>query len=153
MKPIRQVIIAFAVSFIAASMQAQTVQLRQAVFCSGAAALNNGSFITLGQPFFGSCSGSGGTVKLTAGFQGVSHGIAVAPGNPWIGTPGLQAGGQFRFQYQGLIGRNIVIEASTNLQHWTPIRTNVGVPGMTEFADPDSFRFHQRFYRVKAEQP
>lgn len=67
-----------------------------------------------------------------------------------VATPSLtqagQVGGMFSFTVNGVAGNQYVVEASADLLNWAPIATNAA-PFV--FADPDSSRFSQRFYRSR----
>jgi len=59
--------------------------------------------------------------------------------------------GNVRFQVNGLPARTYVIEASTNLLHWTSISTNTAAGGTINFTDPQASQFRQRFYRLRSD--
>jgi endonuclease/exonuclease/phosphatase family metal-dependent hydrolase len=62
-------------------------------------------------------------------------------------TGGQFSAGQFGFNLKGRAGRAVVIEASTNLQQWVAIRTNIVGTSFAPFTD---ITLHgQRFYRVR----
>jgi endonuclease/exonuclease/phosphatase family metal-dependent hydrolase len=62
-------------------------------------------------------------------------------------TGGHFSGGQFGFSVKGRAGHAVVIEASTNLQHWVAIQTNVAGTGFETFAD--TAVLGQRLYRAR----
>lgn len=64
------------------------------------------------------------------------------------GGPGFQAG-NFTFQFSGVPGQPIVIDASTNLALWLPLVTNVAGLDTLRFLDPDSTNCPARFYRLR----
>jgi hypothetical protein len=43
----------------------------------------------------------------------------------------------------------VVVEGSTNLQHWFPLQTNLLGDPPLYFADPKGSGLRQRFYRVR----
>lgn len=50
-----------------------------------------------------------------------------------------------------IVARNGVmvrIDASSNLLDWTPIGSVLNNQGTIQFADPDTLKFNQRFYRA-----
>ena len=49
----------------------------------------------------------------------------------------------------GPSGSNVVIQASTDLQTWTPLQTNLFGSGPLYFSDPQSTNNVQRFYRAQ----
>ena len=61
-----------------------------------------------------------------------------------LSLPGV---GSFRWVLRGHVGARFLIEASSDLQTWTPLTTVTNSDGRAEFADPDWARFRQRFYR------
>lgn len=59
--------------------------------------------------------------------------------------------GRFGFTVLSLPGRNVVIEASTNLLDWLPLATNTPTTNSFRFSDPDSELLPRRFYRARLE--
>lgn len=59
--------------------------------------------------------------------------------------------GRFGFTVLSLPGRNVVIEASTNLLDWLPLATNTPTTNSFQFSDPDSELLPRRFYRARLE--
>jgi uncharacterized delta-60 repeat protein len=71
-----------------------------------------------------------------------------APGIPISGIdPNLHP---FGFRVEALIGQVVVVEGSTNLVDWTPIRTNTAGDLPLHFTDPDSAGLPSRFYRARS---
>lgn len=68
---------------------------------------------------------------------------AIAP----IITDGQVNAGQFGFNLKGRAGRAVIIEASTNLQHWVAIQTNLVGTSFAPFAETTVHA--QRFYRAR----
>ncbi len=68
---------------------------------------------------------------------------------PEVGTAIGFNGGRFYFDLLGQSGMLVVVEASTNLENWTPIQTNVVLNGQTRFSDPESGAYPRRFYRSR----
>ncbi len=58
-------------------------------------------------------------------------------------------GGVFGFDVSGPSGTNVVIQASTDLQTWIPLQTNLLGSGPLYFSDPQSTTNVQRFYRAQ----
>ncbi|HXT12522.1 MAG TPA: FN3 associated domain-containing protein [Candidatus Angelobacter sp.] len=54
----------------------------------------------------------------------------------------------FRLRIAGMTGSNYVLEASTNLQDWTPLLTNTAVTNIVDLMDPQATNFPYRFYRI-----
>jgi hypothetical protein len=57
--------------------------------------------------------------------------------------------GVFGFDVSGPSGSNVVIQASTDLQTWIPLQTNLLGSGPLYFSDPHSTTNVQRFYRAQ----
>jgi hypothetical protein len=57
--------------------------------------------------------------------------------------------GVFGFNLLGPSGSNVVIQASTDLQTWIPLQTNLLGSGPLYFSDPQSATSVQRFYRIQ----
>jgi hypothetical protein len=54
----------------------------------------------------------------------------------------------FTFQLSVSVGQTYVILATTNLQDWTPISTNVALTGNVVVTDPAATNCSRRFYRA-----
>jgi BspA type Leucine rich repeat region (6 copies) len=57
----------------------------------------------------------------------------------------------FGFTVSWATNAAIVVEASTNLQNWTPVITNTLVNGTNAFGDSEWTNYPQRFYRVRSQ--
>lgn len=55
----------------------------------------------------------------------------------------------FRLQYNAPVGSNVVIEATSDLSHWSPISTNVATTGSVTYTDTVAKVVSSRFYRAK----
>ncbi len=77
--------------------------------------------------------------------------LTVFPHPPLTIVPGGLgfAAGHFGFAITGHSGQVVLIEASSNLQTWTPIWTNTIGSGSLPFNDPTSQINASRFYRVR----
>jgi hypothetical protein len=136
---------------IAHALSTQAQQLRIATMCAGAATLNNGSIITIGQPFVGVMSAGAGGVTLSAGIipgLAPTTSTSALPVPPMLSGGAWQPGGVLAFQFLTQAGHNYVVEASTNLSTWTPIWTNLGDGSSLLFRDSNAFLYPRRFYRV-----
>lgn len=136
--------------FLTAAATCQADQLRAAAICSGAARLDNGSIICIGQPFAGVMTASGGGITLNAGIIPV---IIQSSNIVWttsIASASWLSGSVFSFQFDATLGRNYLIEASTNLSTWTPLLTNLGAGSSFPFFDSNAAAYPRRFYRVGA---
>jgi hypothetical protein len=60
------------------------------------------------------------------------------------------ANGQFGFRAGGPAGQVVVIEASTDLRTWTPLRTNTLGAAPLSFNDLQAALFRTRFYRLRS---
>jgi uncharacterized delta-60 repeat protein len=60
------------------------------------------------------------------------------------------ANGEFGFSAGGPSGLTVVIDASTDLRTWTPLRTNTLGAAPLSFSDPQSALFRTRFYRLRS---
>lgn len=91
----------------------------------------------------GRYNGSGWFVETT---------LALAP-RPGILVSDNQFGvrsNAFLFQVTGPVGRSVVVEASKDLVHWSPVTTNlVGDSGIYLFRDEDWTLYPGRFYRAR----
>lgn len=56
--------------------------------------------------------------------------------------------GVFQLQFLGSIGRNYVLQVSTNLTTWTPLATNPATTNGILFLDANARNYPARFYRV-----
>jgi subtilisin family serine protease len=56
--------------------------------------------------------------------------------------------GEVRLQLRGQPGKTCVVEASSDLSHWTPISTNTSPNGVIEVVDPTAAGRSARFYRA-----
>lgn len=68
---------------------------------------------------------------------------------PKIELPGVGPNGDFQFTLPALINHTMVIEFSTNLEHWQPLQTNAPGGGGTVFTDSSANDFPIRFYRLR----
>jgi hypothetical protein len=78
--------------------------------------------------------------------------MAYLPGSLAIVTTGAAFGftnGVFGFKVIGPVGSSVVIQASSDLQTWTPLQTNLLGSGPLYFSDSQSTTNTQRFYRAQ----
>jgi hypothetical protein len=78
--------------------------------------------------------------------------IIAVPPPPFAITTGATFGftnGAFGFDVTGPAGSNVVIQASTDLQTWIPLQTNLLGSGPLYFSDSQSPTNVHRFYRAK----
>ncbi|HTV40409.1 MAG TPA: hypothetical protein VMF08_07535 [Candidatus Sulfotelmatobacter sp.] len=54
----------------------------------------------------------------------------------------------FKIQFSGPTGSNLVIQASTDMKHWTPICTNVITGGTVTWTDAAAMTMPGRYYRA-----
>lgn len=60
--------------------------------------------------------------------------------------------GQPQFQSLALLGQTYVLQASTDLKHWTPLSTNAAAAAVLNLTDPQAANHPSRFYRI-VQQP
>jgi hypothetical protein len=94
-------------------------------------ATNQGSYTLLAANSFGSV---------------VSAGAQVVLNNPHFVNP-AQSGTNFTATFVGLSNVSYVIQASSDLKTWTPVKTNSSALGLFNFIDPVRAGVVQRFYR------
>jgi uncharacterized repeat protein (TIGR01451 family) len=58
------------------------------------------------------------------------------------------ANGTFSLTLTGQSGASYVIQASPDLQNWTPVSTNVAAGGVVHFSDTNAVSFPRRYYRA-----
>ncbi len=72
--------------------------------------------------------------------------------NPTLQAPRLASlvfsNDQFRCTVNGFTGQRVVIQASTDLSHWTPLATNTLSGSTFQFMDTQASNFSSRFYRA-----
>jgi hypothetical protein len=73
-----------------------------------------------------------------------------------LSLSGVPAGSGVQLQVNGLLGKDYILQASTNLKNWVALQTNLAVPdpnvslptNLTFFVDLTATNFPARFYRV-----
>jgi hypothetical protein len=97
---------------------------------------------------------SDGKIVLTGGFSSVNgiprNGVARLLSDyepPHLGNCRFKSG-QFSFDLSGEPGRTVVIQGSTDLQHWIPIATNMLSSRPIPFSDSQNTALPERFYRL-----
>jgi hypothetical protein len=72
---------------------------------------------------------------------------------PQILGVGLAVGSLgFQFTISWATNTPVVVQASSDLQNWTPVSTNTLVNGVSAFVDSSCTNYPQRFYRLSVEQ-
>lgn len=131
----------------ATTLPAQTTQLKIATISAGAARLDNGSLVNIGQPFVGVMSASGGETFNTGLIPAVqSGGVAVAKPS-FYSVPAFD-GSSLRLTLFSQPGIAYVLQASTNLVDWVSLSTNKSIGVTVTLQDSNSTVFPYRFYRV-----
>jgi len=128
----------------------------------GCSSLTNAYFLCNPPP----CNGSPGSLNTdtfygavgtvyyapsTTGWGSVYGGWSTVRWTPKIAGTGYGPGGgaeDFQFNISWMPNASVVVEASTNLQSWTPVITNTLVNGTSAFTDSNWTNYPQRFYRV-----
>lgn len=67
-----------------------------------------------------------------------------------LGSVASLDGMQFTYRLLGVSGRSYVIQASTNLQNWTDLTTNVAADGSVALTNALDGAFPYRFFRLKS---
>jgi hypothetical protein len=75
----------------------------------------------------------------------------ILPPPAFSGAPGFQAGG-FGFNLGGVAGQTVIVEASSDLQAWNAISTNILTTAPIYFNDLASSTSPRRFYRFRLAQ-
>jgi hypothetical protein len=131
--------------------------LYQAYFLGNAPSVNGGA----GSADTSVFSGEAGTVYYasdTSGWHATFGGWPTAAGSYQSKPQILSSGGglgvqnnKFQFTFSWAINTAVVVEASTNLQSWTPVSTNTLVNGTSAFTDSTWTNYPRRFYRVRSQ--
>ncbi|HEX3856321.1 MAG TPA: LamG-like jellyroll fold domain-containing protein [Verrucomicrobiae bacterium] len=100
--------------------------------------LNNVTAIQAGTYYVTVSNSAGSTNSSTAN-------LAVYPTTAATLTPASRVNGQFALSVSGIANYQYVVEASTNLVDWVPVRTNISP---FAFVDSNASQFNQRFYRT-----
>ncbi len=61
------------------------------------------------------------------------------------------ADGSVTFRITGVETRTYIVQASTDLEHWSDIATNAAIGVSLIFTDPDARNFSKRFYRLRSQ--
>jgi hypothetical protein len=133
---------------MAIAVNVQAASLGPAAISAGAARLNNGSIVNIGQPLAGVMGGVGGGLTLSVGII-PALGASTNPPPPTVGQARME-GGTFAFSFAAQPGRNYEVWASTNLADWLVIRTITASQVNQPFTDPEATNFNRRFYKVQA---
>jgi hypothetical protein len=130
---------------------ARADQLLGATVCCGAARLDNGSLITIGQGIAGSAAASDNSAALNAGFVPLLASLSANDG-PLTIFPSFQpASGRLQLTFLGQWGVTYRVQVSSNLVDWTPLWAGAMFGLSNTFEDPSSAVLPSRFYRVLAQ--
>jgi BspA type Leucine rich repeat region (6 copies) len=88
-----------------------------------------------------------GTIGWGSTFGGVPTVELTTPLQIGGGSLGVRASG-FGFTIKGTKTQTVVVEASTNLTNWQPIKTNTLAGTSTNFSDPQWTNYPGRYYRL-----
>lgn len=126
-----------------------SAEAQPAVLCAGAGKLNNGSVVTLGQPFVGVARSADSSVNLLVGLLPVLQPRSKVTNVFTIYPSVTMQNGRFRFGFFVEPGQTWVVDGSTNLVNWSPVWADMATDPWVEFEDFTSFLFPYRFYRVR----
>jgi len=102
---------------------------------------NSGSYFMTVSNAIGCVTSSVVSVTVLAPIAVAPLTLSVTSNSPAIG---------FGFQVSGPQGSNFVVEASSDLNNWTPIFTNKAPPaGTMSYTDTDATNYPSRFYRAR----
>jgi hypothetical protein len=161
-------------TFVINVQSSVTIGVLSSISCqfSGGAFPSNASFTTVGGGSLLLLGGSvnailtitnvtaanAGTYTFSASTVGLLGGLltTTAPCTVTV-TPtivGIAANSQmeqkgFKVQFSGPTGSNLVIQASSDMQHWTNVYTNVVTGGTVTFTDAVAKTVSGRYYRAK----
>jgi hypothetical protein len=131
--------------------------LHQAYFQGNAPTVNGGAGSADSTLFSGD---GGGTVYYLPGTTGWGTNYGGWPTAQWyqpqpqiLGSGnglGVQSN-QFQFTISWATNTSVVVQASTNLQNWTPVITNTLINGTNAFSDSAFTSYPERFYRVRSQ--
>jgi hypothetical protein len=131
--------------------------LYQAYFLGNAPTVNGGPGSADTSVFQGE-SGIVYYASDTSGWHATFGGWPTAAGSYQSKPQILSSGGglgvqnnKFQFTFSWAINTAVVVEASTNLQSWTPVSTNTLVNGTSAFTDSTWTNYPRRFYRVRSQ--
>ena len=147
MKNSSQSAITLILTLTATALQAQIPQLRAAAISAGAARLDNGSIVNIGQPLVGTFGSPAQGAVGSAGIVGVLRAIAGPSVRPTICPAVSYGSGGFRLSMRTEPGWSYTVQASTNLVEWHPIWNSFSVGTNLNFNDPGN-NLDWRFYRV-----
>ncbi len=122
---------------------------QRAALIAGAATLNNGSVVTLGQPFVGTARAGDGSVSLALGLVPTLGPRTNPPPSFTISPSVSMENGRFMLGFFLEPGRTWIVEGSTNLTDWSPVWADMATEPWVEFEDFTAFLFPHRFYRVR----
>lgn len=129
------------------SIAVRAQQIRVGVICAGAANLDNGSIVTIGQPFVGLTQAADNTVTIRTGIIPVLI-AGPEPVLPGPIDPPQPFVSRFQMTFPTLPGVSYSVAASTNLLQWLNIWTRIAEGDSLLFEDVNTAEFDFRFYRV-----
>lgn len=103
--------------------------------------------------FSPACAGTY-TVTVSGGLLGLlgtasqSVTVGVVPTVTGLTSGSAMGKKGFKIQFSGPTGSNLVIQASSDMKHWTPICTNVITGGSVTYTDAAAMTVPGRFYRA-----
>ena len=140
--------IIFTLLLTATVLQAQSPQLKAAAISAGAARLDNGSIVNIGQPFVGTFGSAAQGVVGNAGIISVIRAVPGPSMRPQFKPTASYDSGVLRLSVETEPGWSYTLQASTDLVEWLPIRTSFATGTVLDFTDPDAGSYNWRFYRI-----
>lgn len=131
----------------ATALLGQTIQLKVATISAGAARLDNGSIVNIGQPLIGFFGSPQAGVMGSAGIMSALR-RPPPPQPPVFNAPTRSVNGGIHLSFQVSPGWIYGVEASTNLVDWVSLWMTNTPDATIMFEDLDAVRYDRRFYRV-----
>jgi hypothetical protein len=147
------VVIGSGVTNLGTSAFAGCPNLHQAYFLGNAPTVN-GSTGSADTTVFNGETGTVFYAPNTTGWGSVYGGWPTARWTPKIAGTGYRPGGEaenFQFNISWMPNASVVVEASSDLQSWTPVSTNTLVNGASAFTDSTWANYPRRYYRVHSQ--
>ena len=143
-----KLVVALILFLTATGLSAQSSKLKIATISAGAARLDNGSLVNIGQPLVGNFGSPQDGVVGSAGIVGALRRATAPPQSPMFNSPTWSTNGGLRLSFQAAPGWTYGVEASTNLVDWIALWLTNALEATIIYEDMDSLQYDRRFYRV-----